>query len=463
MKRHLSNKMLLFITFVSLFIIISFVHNTIISKALDEKLKKLHASGIFIEMLKEKNYIFKDKKNFVVRLDKVDLVAELLFGLRTNDPLLVHLSKLQGLKLNVKLSHTKFIFSNELVMYLSIHALPEYFSNQSQLFGDLVKFSNSNPELIQTSLNVWDNSFSFNIPSLTHTFPAEHNLSFNVALKDLSLFGYIKKHSDFDINSQCEKFHLTLLDKSQKKAELSITESFINLHHIDSTLGNAISFETLRLSFMGEQNSTLAMKELQASQSFDQEQNSYFNSILNLESLQLAGAKKEILSLKNVAYDLALDNLDYTTITHIRELIHTSNTNDVVFIFDDISKDIATLIEHQAVMTLNNLSFDDIALRNRHYQDAKFSFHAKSQPYNKDVPMDFELNMHLSKALYREFLEQVPNASLTQKFITEHNSTADFHLQLTKSGLMLNNKNLLLKQKKEAIAVDKNLTARAAI
>lgn len=452
--------MLLFIPFILLFIIISFIHNAIIANTLDEKLKKLHASGIFIEMLKEEKHVFKNKKDFIIRLDKVELIAELLFGLRTNDPLLVQLSKLQGLKLNVKLSHTKFIFSNELVMYLSINTLPGYFSNQSQLFSDLVNFSNSNPELIQTRINVWDNSFSFNIPSLTHTFAAEHNLSYDVNLEELSLFGYIKNHSDFDINSQCEKLHITLLDHEEKRSELFVAQSSINLHHIDKTLGNTISFAELKLDFIGDQNSTLMMKELHASQNFDEEKKSYFNSILSLELLKLS-EKEEILSLSNLAYDLALDNLDYTTITHIRELIHTSNTNTVVFIFDDISKDIATLIRHKAVMTLNNLSFDDISFKDKHYKDAKLSFHAKSQPYNKRVPIDFELNMHLSRALYREFLDQVPNASLTQNFITEHNSTADFHMKLTKEGLMLNNKNLQVKPKQENNTTDQNLTTSA--
>lgn len=439
--------MLLFIPFVLLLIIGSFLHNSIISNALDEKLKKLHASGIFIEMQHEEDNVFSNKKDFIIRLDKVELVAELLFGLRNNDPLVVQLSKLQGLKLNVKLSHNKFIFSNELVMYLSMHTLPEYFLNQSQLFTELVDYSHSHPDLIQTKLNVWDNSFSFHIPTLHHLFLAEHNMSFNVNLENFLLYGYIKNHSDFDIYNDCQSLHVAMLEKNTTKVELDLNQSSINLNHVDKTLDSSIFFKDLVLKFALHEPLTLAMHNLNANQNFAQEDESYFKSLLQIEQLKLSSTK-DIFSLDNINYDLALKHLDYTTIAHIRELIHTSNTNTVAFIFDDLSKDIQTLIKHQAEIKVRQLSFSDIAFEDKHYQDAKLSLHAISQPENTLQPIDFDLKIHLSQALYQAFLNNVANASLTENFIKDSNSSVDFHLELTEKGFLLNKKDIFPKPSK---------------
>ena len=449
--------MLLFIPLFILIIIASIIHNTIITNALNDKLKKLHASGIFIEMLKQEDRLFQNKKDFMIRIDKVELVAELLFGMRNNDPLMVHLSKLQGLKLNVQLSHTKFIFSNELVMYLSINTLPEYFANQSQLFTDLLLFSNANPELIQTRFNVWDNSFSFNIPELEHTFIAEHNLSYEVKLEDLSLYGYITNHSDFDIYNDCETFYFSMLKSNQKKSQLYVEDSSLNLSHIDSTISTAISFEHLDLNLSLSKPLTLQLEGFSTQQSFLQENYSDFSSVLNLDSLRLFDTK-EIFSFKNLAYDVVLKHLDYATIAHIRELIHTSNTNTVVFISDDLSKDLETLIKYQAEINVNNLSFEDIYLNEKHYADAKLSLHAISTPENSIRPIDFTMDLHLSKPLYAEFLERVPNASLTKNFITDTNSSADFHLRVTEKGFILNQKDLLAKPKPDHNVSDNNQT-----
>ncbi len=441
MNPYLSKRVLLFLPLLLIVITAMIIHNSVIANTLDEKLKKLHASGVYIDMIHEKNEILSNKKHFIIRLDKVELIAELLFGVQSSDPILVHLSKMQGLKLNIELVHKKFIFSNELLMFISMDDLPEYFTNQSILFNDVLEFSKSNPKMIETTFNVWDHSFAFHIPTIKHLFHAENNISYDVDIDHLSLKGYIKSHTDFDITNRSEKLSIIVSESNTTKASLNVKDHFFNIFYVDNGIDSSMGVKKLDLRFDMEAPVSLQLEDFQASQSYQEQDTVTISSTLKLKHLGLT-EKEAQFALKDLDYDIIFKHLDIQTVDDIRELIHTSNTHTVAFIFDDLSEDIASLIKHQAHFKLNNFSFNDLYLEGTHYNDAKLSFEALSQPENQELPVKLDMKLHLSQALYQSFLDQVPNASLTQHYIKDHNSSVDFHLTLTKEGFILNDQTL---------------------
>jgi hypothetical protein len=435
--------MLLFLPLLLLLMGASVVHNNVISNTLDEKLKKLHASGVYVEMLHEDHDIFTNTKKFIIRLDKVELIAELLFGIQNSEPIMVHLSKLQGLKLLIELEHTKFIFSNELAMFISMTSLPQHFNNQSLLFNEILAFSKNNPKMIHTLFNVWSNAFAFHIPAIKHTFAAENNISYNIDMEELSLFGYVKNHSDFDISNRCKKLSINLKEHNQTKATMNLHDNTFNVIHHDESTDSSFAINAMNFTFNMDTNSSIYINDFQAEQSFIHDETNEILSKLKLKKLSLKDSS-EIFTLKDLHYDIAFNHLDVQTVGDIKELIDTSNTHTVAFIFNDLSDDIAALIQQGARINLEEFSFSDLYIRGKHYNDAKLSLKAVSQPKNRDLPIDLEMRLHLSKALYQAFLDQVPNASLTLNYVEDKNSSIDFHLKLSKEGLLLNSKNLFI-------------------
>ena len=408
---------------------------------MDDKLKKLHASGIYVELLKEDNSLFSNTKEFIIRLDKVELVADLLLGMRNNDPLLVHLSKLQGLKLSISLSHTKFIFSNNLNLYMSVIDLPEYFKNQSVLFSEMLDFSKKNPHLIRTTFNVWNNALNLEIPTLHHRFQAENNLSYDVNLEALELDAFIYNHSNFNILSKMDTFNIALKHLEESQVIFNIKNGSLNLITQEQNTQVEIKSDHLYLGLHIDKNSTIEVSQFHSFQSYQEERMTNFKSQLSMKKLHV-DYNDESIQVNDSNYDIELLHLNPKVLSHITDLIHTSNTNSVAFVFDDLSDDILSLLKDDSALHLNNLSFSDILVNDQHFYDAKLSLNAQSQSENHELPVLFNLNLHLSKTLYKYFLNNVANASFIQYYLDNTNSI-DFHMALTPHGFMLNDKELL--------------------
>lgn len=437
MITHLSKKFILISSLISILILASILHNSVINSGLDNKLKKLHASGVFVDIIKEHEGFFTTEKTFTVRLDKVELVADLLLGIRNNDPLLVHLSKLQGLKLTVSVEHTKFIFSNDIHLHISLANLPEYFADQSKLLSDILAYSKKQSELIRTTYNVWNNSFNITLPSLHHQFTAEHNLSYALNIDNLQLEGVIENHSDFTLSTSLSSFELTLIEDKTPKVKLTLNQpSFSYTTHPDQTQ-TELAIDRFDLFLDNDENATIKLSEFESSQSYIQEEMTNFKSSLSLDTLTLRTAQQN-LELQDFRYDINLDHLNPQTLAHLSELIHTTNTNEVIFIFDDLSDDMLSLIQDDAYIKINDISFSNMILDKTPYYDAELALLAQSQSENLELPIKFELKLHLSRALYKYFLDHVPNASFTQNYLPKDSAAADFDLSLIEDGFLIN-------------------------
>jgi hypothetical protein len=408
---------------------------------MDDKLKKLHASGIYVELLKENNSLFSNTKEFVIRLDKLELVADLLLGIRNNDPLMVHLSKLQGLKLSVSLSHTKFIFSNNLNLYISLVDLPEYFKNQAILFSELMNYSKENPQLIKTTFNVWNNALNLQIPKLKHHFQAENNLSYDIGFDNFEFDAYIHSHSEFNILTKLKNLNISLDHFNKKAVSFKLTQGLINLISQGKNTQIEIKSDHVHFGLNVENNSSIELSKIHSFQSYQEDSMTDFTSRLNINKLLLHHTNESI-QVNDFDYDIVLEHLNPQTLSHITELIHTSNTNSVAFVFDDLSDNILSLIKDNSSLNLTDFSFSDLLVNDKHFYDAKLSLKAQSQAEVQEQPILLNLNLHLSKTLYEYFLNNVANASFTKHYLKSPNSI-DFHLSLTPEGFILNDKELL--------------------
>ncbi len=420
-----------------LFIILlaDIIHTNIISNGIESRFKRLHTSGVTINLVSEEKSFFHTKKELLITLEKSDLVSDALLELDADDPMRVLLSTMEGVTLKVILVHKKLIFSNNLQLTFRIVTLPEHFQEASLLLANILEYTLKHPDLFKANYHVWKGTFSFAIASLKERFEAENNISYDIEADRLKATGFLHAKDDFKFSTSTQKFILDLYEGNSRKIRFELDQGGFSTEKTPQFRSLEINGEALHLTLPPqEQNSTIKITDFHAKQSQSDHKFTDIESNLYLGSLSLQ-SQGSIYAVKNFNYDLDLYHLDRKVLDRIGDLIGSSNQSEVLFIFEDLSKELSNLLQEDAAIHLKKLSFDGLIFKDKPYNEASFSLLAKSG--GEETPIAFESKIHLSQEIYTTFLEHIPNAGATKPYLKDPN-VVDFDLNLSPRGLVLN-------------------------
>ncbi|MDH5464818.1 MAG: hypothetical protein OEW60_04255 [Thiovulaceae bacterium] len=428
--------------FISLFLffllILDIIHSSLISTSLNEQLAKFQKNGFELTKLTEKSSLLRDSKSFSLRIKKIDQILKQYFDLDSKDPLIISLSKFEETSFKVELFHYKYIFSNEIHIRLALDDLPVEFTADSTFLSNIVQFFKENSKLLKIDFNLWSKEFAIKIDHLDHKLQADNSISYHLKLKKFVINGLMIANDRFHFFEKTEDFSLTTKYKDKNISRISSQNTSIALQRSPEFWQTNIAIDVIELFLQLHTPTTITLKQLQATQNQSTEDLLSFYSTFKLQDA-LFKSKSYDYQMKGLEYDVTLDNLDKDILDQMSSLINSSNTNPIAFVFEDLEKRLAELLDEEASIDIDTLKFDELILNKTNYQGLGLELFAKSNPYSEPYNADFELLLEVSTEIFDYFKEEVVNADLMNNFIKDSDEeNLKFYLKLTDKGLILN-------------------------
>ncbi len=415
------------------------VDTYLVDKAFEDKLAKLHASGLYIKTLNKKSSFFSLKHQFLITLQKSDLASELLLGLNSTDPFSIALSQYENTTLHVTLTHRRHLFSHTLELDISIDALPEAFDQNNIYIDTLLHFIQKEQNLFHAQFSLFDNHFTLSFKPHKEKLTAQNQISYRLHNETMTLSGFIDNYQNYSITLNVPYLAIQMREANQTRMNMMLKQAHFLLFCDTQIQGYETALNQARLELNSSQKSLINLENLYMKQTYSRYDFMDVISNFSLKHLDI-NSSKDYIALENFNYDISLHHLDRERIEHLKALIDASNTNEVVFIFNELSESLNALLRDGFRFIIKNLSFKALTYKNLHFSKNALALNLnidKKRAYNPY----FDMNITLSKDLYEYFLNTVPNADLTQYYLkTADRNQSQIHFQLQNStkGLLLN-------------------------
>ena len=440
---HLPKKIRYFLIAVALIAALDVVHTSLLNALFEAKLESLKSYGLNIKTLKEEKHFSHANYVFLVRLDNSGLASQTLLGLDDKHPFRIALSPFEGTTLRVALKQSYYTFSHTLKMVVTLDTLPDHFAENSTFFGSLLAFTKARPNLAHATFNLLTHDYELALSELAQTFNADANVSYHVKSAKIHSSGTLKSFENFQTHTNVPSINLRILDQATPIFELRSKPLKISVERDNEKITYVLNADSIyaAISTPKEENTTLEIEDAYAWHEEESGQFITITSKLSVNALKL-NTHLHHFALDSFGYHTSLSHLDKEVIGHIQALIDSSNTNEQLFIFEDISKELRKLLRMQARLDIYTLYFKRLHHENIDYEGAQFSMHV--QPKSPVRPFEFESRITISPKIYELFLEHIPNANLTKSFLTRNlDDSVMFHLQTSPEGLRLNTKLLI--------------------
>lgn len=440
---HVNRIKIIIISFIVLFFTIDILDTYIVDKSLEKKLAKLHASGLYIKTLKRKETFFILEHQFLITLQKSDLASEMLLGLSSKDPFSISLAQYEDATLKVTLTHTRYIFSHQINMEVSIEQLPESFSQSSLYFDTLLNIYKMTRKKIFVHYALLSHDFTIKFLQDDQSFPMENNTSFTLKNTPVTLTGNLSNNKQYRFELQIPQLSLTLLENNQTNVTLKLKAFDFSFQNGTEKNGYFIKLDEGNVSFYHPKQSHVSIKKLNINQYHTNADFMGIYSTLNLQKLDINTSEQQI-GVDNFAYNIDIQHLDKERMAHITTLIDSSNNNDIIFVFDELSKSISAILRDKFAFHIHDFSFDNLSIDHVPYGKNHLNLNLNIDKQAKPA-LGFDMNLTVSQKLFKHFINLVPNANLSINYLDNYDQNAShytFQLQNSTHGLLINHKPL---------------------
>ncbi|KIM11561.1 MAG: hypothetical protein KU37_04980 [Sulfuricurvum sp. PC08-66] len=421
----------------SLLFVIAFLglDETITAKAYNDTLRKIEASGILIDQSNTQEHFFGVKHELVLTLENSLLLNNLLFEAPQNSAFATLLAHLQGVQVAITLSRKKYMAQSSYTLSLRPLNLPTTLQDGTMIFESILTFLQTP---LQGSIDLNDHTVALHIEALSHTFEADHNISYRFTVQEASIEASFESIEAYTLDVMLQKANAMLLEHNQTLSTVEIDALTFGYAKEPTSTAVELSMAPSKLEVEGSQPLTMRLDSLDAFQESTQESTSSLLSRLKLENFGLE-SQHDTFSVEKVHYDISIDHLPTKPLNELRYLVGQIDNDNLLFIFEEIDEQVQKFLAYPFSLTVREFQTTNVRFNGVYYGSLGFELGLAIRPDTPPNFMTLQSTLRLDPTLFVQAQELLANASLFAPLARfDKNSFATFELTLLKDGWIIN-------------------------
>jgi hypothetical protein len=438
------------------------IGNKLVENSIEDRLTTLGSYGLEVSKAETTSSYLNTKKHFEFLLRDGDKFIEYLNKYSDQQiPPYVN-AAFEGVLIGADVEYSNIPLSRALTvdiypLSLSKNMMSSIKENDLDFYNYFEKFLHSKGVLYHINYNIVSEDFDGYLQDVKESYTLKDGTKISLNLLDATFSGNGELIAPNSVVSNINTINLGV-DSNKTKLTFSL-DNFSSSANFESksTYISGGDLKSLKLT-VAAVNENLLFEATDIKVNFSsntQGEKAELNAKSSLESITIKSDKVDI-SMKDFAYDIAMNGLDKDSLEELKDIISRSkaapSSSDLQ---KEIQDSMVKLLSHGLELDIAKLSLENITLNqteNLEGFDIKSKFKIKE---DKDLAMkirlspllvsqnvDMTVNIKLSKALYSKLTKGVPIAGMAKDYVREDGNSVVFDITFVNGEFRVNSKAL---------------------